>query len=159
MAQQQRNLGCAGTIAVFALGGGAVALGVGLIEAVLGEDKRSNEMETETQQTAPMTTTTKPNKAQQPDVSVLYRLTSDDYLGSMKRTVSLEIDRPLTENELKAIGQRIHEQAKRQTDRTFINVELPGVDVKPWAHWAVIRWEPESPGMRVRINGDAPASD
>jgi hypothetical protein len=130
---------------------GLVAIGIAL--ATIGCDGQI-ETATETEQSS------RPVK----NMSHLYRITSDETLHDIKRTVEVVVDQPLTEEQLRGIANEIRESKATRYDRTFIGYRLAEQSVD--MYWATTHYNPslkvEIAGMTVgqqKQLGDMPISE
>ncbi|GJL94545.1 MAG: hypothetical protein DHS20C05_09500 [Hyphococcus sp.] len=80
-----------------------------------------------------------------------YKILSDDSLGNIKRSVDVLLKERITENELKAIAQKIHGDCTTY-ERTFIVYYLPGMKIGAGA-WATTHFDPN---LKVQIFGFLP---
>jgi hypothetical protein len=82
------------------------------------------------------------------DMSHLYRITSDETLHTIKRTVEVEVERPLTEEQLEDIASEIRALKSTKFERTFIGYRLSDQTVD--MYWATTHF---NPSLKVNIAG------
>lgn len=105
---------------------------------------------------------TESQSEQSADVSELYTVESDDYLGDVKRTVEVTLDHRITESELTQIAKIIRADQRRDTSRTFISyllAEQHGGGI----YWATTHYNPDLDvqilGTTIEQQGEIEAND
>ncbi|MBZ9576746.1 hypothetical protein [Modicisalibacter sp. MOD 31.J] len=83
------------------------------------------------------------------DLSSLYTVLSDDYLGNMKRTVEVELDDRITRDQLTQIAKAIRADQTHDTERTFIGYRL-AEQQGGGTYWATTHYNPD---LAVQILG------
>ena len=81
--------------------------------------------------------------------SVSYRITQDESLGNIKRTVEVEIDERIDEDTLRNIAKYIKSKERRTYQRTFIGYRMKG-SRKDMINWATTHYDPD---LKVEIIG------
>ena len=81
-------------------------------------------------------------------LSHLYRITNDEHMQKIKRSVEIVVDQPLTEEQLGVIANDIRESDSTKYDRTFIGYRL--ADQTADLYWATTHFNPV---LVVKING------
>ncbi len=146
----------AGFVAMMILGVTFVA--VGLIESKKKEPvaEPSTREETPRPTAAPATpskaTVAQPKPAPLPKkepINVEYKVTRDDLMAPWKRSVEIQLDERISEEELRWIAARIMAAGTTKTERTFIGYRLKG-QPKESAYWATTH---HNPNLDVRIQG------
>jgi hypothetical protein len=81
-------------------------------------------------------------------LSHLYRITNDEHMQKIKRSVEIVVDQPLTEEQLRVIANDIRESDSTKYDRTFIGYRL--ADQTADLYWATTHFNPV---LVVKIQG------
>jgi hypothetical protein len=76
-----------------------------------------------------------------------FTVTSDEYLGKIKRTVEVVLKQRISESELTEIAKALKGQANQSTERTFIGYRIGS---ETGAYWATTHYDPD---LDVRIIG------
>lgn len=74
-------------------------------------------------------------------VSNAYRVESDEYMGSFKRTVEVRLAYKLSLEQLKAVAEKIKAAETRKTERTFIGYTLE--EQQSQGYWATTHYNPD----------------
>ena len=77
------------------------------------------------------------------------RIVQDDSLHNIKRSVIVQLERPLSEAALERLAHTIRGRQDQQYERTFIEYYLPGMKVGAGA-WATTHFDPH---LKVTIWG------
>ena len=76
-------------------------------------------------------------------------LISEDVLPRIKRSLTVRLDEPISEQRLRALAHEFKASSKRSYQRTFIAYYLPGMDLDSGA-WATTNF---NPNLKITIHG------
>ncbi|RRV04422.1 hypothetical protein EGJ27_21540 [Pseudomonas sp. v388] len=75
------------------------------------------------------------------ELSAVYTVTKDEYMGPIKRSVEVLLEKKISDRQLAEVAIFIRSSALRDTERTFIGYYLKGVS-EP-GYWATSHFNPE----------------
>ena len=81
--------------------------------------------------------------------NITYKIIENNILPGIKRSLTVQIDRKVSENILREIAIKLKDSDPKKYDRTFIVYCLPEIDCKNGA-WATSHFDPD---LEVRIQG------